>query len=807
MTSYINKFLLTVGIFIIIFKSVEVSTLTYALLLIVAWGLIISNFWLYKNPTFFNSLITINLGIYVSFIIVYWINKKSILPVYQDKWLWIATLAIPVTLYFKYMFKFIKFNNSNDINERNEIFPKRKKDLENILYYLDVVDIVGINSKWGTGKTFIVENMKDILKKQYEIIEIDLLACNFNELQVILISALEDILYKNGIAPKYANKIKSNIANTSALSKFQDFSNLILNNSTGNSELFSEFKNELQKIDKKILLIFEDIDRISNKSVITEVFAIAEKLSHDNLKIVYQYDEEILKKLEYDNSFLEKYIPFKVNLTDIHVKEIIEFELQKDNYSNLTIEDFMFLWRQDNRFYLNLKEKIAYTFKIDYFPIRVIKHMLIELNMALKDNKEVYEMDNEFKEVIIGFYVLKHLYPNSYNRININEGLLDSLYFKINDTDNIYAIKNLISDFNADKLEQKFFDELLSTEENIDTYRILKLFNYKFINRNEDFNDYHYFKVESKNIYYNEKANRIIRNLMYRGTSILTDMEYAVKKFCEDVLEKSIDEQQFAYENYNKQLFYLDRIKDDQTTIYKIGLPFEPFIFKAFEVVNNNPDMQLRLIDFYFKYMNIKQLDLNVLKCLNHCPLDSTEEYFKILDYVNHLKIIQNFDGSEYLNFLKKYMQAISRLGISSDVFEYFDDFSKFYKIDDQKMLFLKFKNKFTDLNRKYNQKGLISFNTDLNTIVQFFDKLLEISDFKKPIEYGFTKDIGAELEVSREKFSSFDRFKELLVENNYSQEIYKQIDEAYKEGNLPFYQFTKLLSMEPSTKKLNPSR
>lgn len=811
MKSYVNKFIIAAGIFFMFFKSVDVSSFTYALIFTVAWGLIITNFWLYKNQTFYNSLISINLGIFVSYIVCKWINPKSKIEVYQDVWIWAVALAILLSFCYKCLLIFRKQRESEHLDEPI-IFPKRKKDLENILYYIDFVDIVGINSKWGTGKTFIVDNFKKQLRDQYEIIEIDLLACNFKEMQAILISALEDVLYKNGIVPKYANKIKSNLANTSALSKFQDLSNLFLNNSTRNSELFLEFKNELRKIDKKILLIFEDIDRISDKSVITDVFAIAEKLAHNNLKVVYQYDEEILINLEYDNKFLEKYIPFKVNLTDLHAKEIINFELENDENLKLTIEDCNFLWAQENRFkHRHFTENAEYTFKIDYFSIRVIKNMLIELNMALQDNKVLYEFEKEFKEVIIGYYVLKHLYPDCYNKININEGLLGSLKFNVNETgeNEKKSIKDFIHDCNSNKLKKAGFKKIINTNENIDIYRILKLFNYKFVERepSDYMDDHQYFKLLSEANYYNEKTDRIIRNLMHRGTSVLTDMEYAVKKLVEEVLEKDIKnsvEQKVAFESFINQLNYLDPIKDDQTTISKIGVPITPFIFKAFEIVNKDTKMQLKLIDFYFNCLEVEELNMDVLKCLNYCPLDTKTEYLKIVDYVNNLKVVDNFENSqEFLTFLKKYMQAFSQLSIKNNIIEYFDDYSKFQNIDDQKELFKKFKDEFEGFKKMYKQKGLESYNKDLDTIIRFFEKLSEIVHHEKIKKTSYSySNMGGQLTVSRDNLIVFDKFHKKLNENDNSEETYKEIDEAYKNGELTFYHLTILLSIEPNTEE-----
>lgn len=236
---------------------------------------------------------------------------------------------------------FDAFNNKKDIVKSPKILAKRESDLNQLEYYINSFQIVGLNGDWGTGKTFLVNQLKKRLSKSYEFIEIDLLTCNLNEMQLTLINSFEELLYSRRILPKYANKLKRDISSASFLSKIQSLVNLAFTSSDSKAETLKGFMEETQRLDKKVLIIYEDIDRIENKEVIREIFAISEKIASENIRIIYQYSEELLIKQGFEHNYLEKYIPFKMNLTYLHFIEIIDFEL-KDKYRDILSVDEVF---------------------------------------------------------------------------------------------------------------------------------------------------------------------------------------------------------------------------------------------------------------------------------------------------------------------------------------------------------------------------------------------------------------------------------------------------------------------------------
>ncbi len=94
----------------------------------------------------------------------------------------------------------------------------------------------------------MINELKKKIKDDYEIVEIDVLSCNLNELQLILIKEIEKIMYKNRIISKYSNKLKKFLADEKFMQKLW---NLIFPENYSYSETIKGFKDELGKIDKK----------------------------------------------------------------------------------------------------------------------------------------------------------------------------------------------------------------------------------------------------------------------------------------------------------------------------------------------------------------------------------------------------------------------------------------------------------------------------------------------------------------------------------------------------------------------------
>ena len=339
--TYINTFLISILsslVFFFTFKDL-IDVDKYCIFTVIIWGIICFNFNPSMNNYTFTILSIINTGISISFLTIQVFYSK--VNGINEHIHFLNTCIIGFNVFLLGRSIVLKDSNEKKVVSE-ELMNKRKADLDRIKTYLNVMNIISINGEWGQGKSFLVDKLKEEVKEEYEIVEIDILSCNLDELPLIIIREIEKILYRNRILSLYSRQLRRFLKDESIFKKF--FGLGLIKNPTY-LEIINGFKEDLSKMQKKILIIYEDLDRISDQKVIKNIFAFSEKLSDKKVKIIYEYDENNLREIGFDNKYIEKYMPYKVTLTKMNFFEILEFKLKNMKFDNeiLNIDDFEFL--------------------------------------------------------------------------------------------------------------------------------------------------------------------------------------------------------------------------------------------------------------------------------------------------------------------------------------------------------------------------------------------------------------------------------------------------------------------------------
>lgn len=234
----------------------------------------------------------------------------------------------------------------NNNNRNYKIFRERKEDLKRIKEYLNKFNIIGIKGEWGSGKTYLMEYLQDEREMQdkYEFVNIYLMSCNLDNLPQILINELDKVLVKYGIYSRYSSSLRKILASNNFINSI--FSSIFLDSNSFTASI-NGFKNEIKKLNKTIVIVFEDLDRINDANVIKKIFSISENLIGENIKVVYQYDQRNLENIDecFNRNYLDKYIPYTINLTEISFYDIIDKVLKEyqNEYNYLKDNDFNFL--------------------------------------------------------------------------------------------------------------------------------------------------------------------------------------------------------------------------------------------------------------------------------------------------------------------------------------------------------------------------------------------------------------------------------------------------------------------------------
>lgn len=673
------------------------------------------------------------------------------------------------------------------------LYPQREQDLERIKNYLNEFNVIGINGVWGSGKSIIVEHLKsdaDIVCK-FEFITIDLLSCNLDEAQAVILNELQKILNRNRVFSKHANQLKKILSGINFLEKFQGIFN-------ADTALYKDtllgLKNDICLFNKKIVIVYEDIDRISREDVIKKIFSISEQLSSDNIKVIYQYDQTNLEQIGFDSRFTEKYIPFVVNLTDISLSESFRFCLDdlKIDERVLSLEDFKHLFFPVHlNYHIQTKIKANHPFSLSSYNMGLRKpnHYIYELYNFLNDN-ESFQKDGK-KKITITFFFIKHFLYDIYYQIEVGKSLLDTFQFVNGENSN--SIKKIISD---EKTTSESFGELLKHQSNRDKLVVLHWLEFNFdvnsVERSyEGFLNESQQNIDKRNK--NERIDRTIWKLLANGKSGYTNYENAAKLLIKNVLNRPLENQQESFAKFRNDMY---KNEGDNRTIFRIGLNSFISIFQAFCVTSVIATDWKKLIDFYFSNEKITQIDADLISVLNYCDIKDEAIYIWVLEKFNNLTIVGNLNSfAPYTSFIVKYSENLSRIGyINTSALDMI--FDKGNIGDDVDIVCDVFRNLENDLQSLCNRIPLEEAKIKLNTVINFIKKNKELIKAKNRLDF-IEPQITTSISSSFVNQDEYDKLNNLNCTHN---EFETAVKTSYLNGRISIHEIS-MLYKDPKRK------
>ena len=715
---------------LIFFYSFPISFKFYFSILLGVWFFLVLQYPIYKNENWYIQFIFFSIINSISLYLVRYLQKKFFL---------ILSIKILIVYYFILfciiLFKSVYYTSNINLENTEDLFVERKYDLERLLNYLNNFSIIGINGEWGSGKSFLIDHLKNFI-----LIKIDLLSCNIDEIQTVILNELDKLLKNQGIFSPFSPKLKK-ILQQGKL--FENISQLFVKNDISYSEAITGLHNNLKSINKPIVIVYEDLDRVENTTVIKQILGISEKIAGDNIKILYQFSETNLLDKGIERTYLEKYIPFIFNLTDIPFESTLSYVLKQEIYKDSLFdeEDFKFLYLpvhlpHFNNFNNLNRPLTSIKFELKNATIRKTQLFLNELNQVINE-KEIYKKN---KRVVILFFLLKHFYYEAYKKISSGESLLDTFTFLYQDKND--TVLNWIAYCHNEGIN---ILDLITTEDNKLSAFIISIFEYNcdIETIGDDFEDFineSRNNIKNKNL--NEEKDRIIWSLIANGKSEYTDCEKFINRFYTEVIDTPKTE---WIKNFNKlwgDLYnrkYKDMEKRDNYSIFRLGISSMVSLFQANYVIGRTGSQWIKLIDFYFLYnKNLDMITPELIECLYYCELSDRNSYLYIINKFNNLKITKNLNlHKSYKKFLLEYLSMFSTLGFC-DTYDTWDlrEQSKEY-IDVktiEKNVFLPLKKKLENL---FSNVQIKIVQKDIEILIKFLDKNIELvntpNEFNKP--------------------------------------------------------------------------
>jgi hypothetical protein len=350
------------------------------------------------------------------------------------------------------LFLFVKEKNLDKSNGENSFFDDEPigGNKEDVLGYTTYADLlaskikdshfnksfaIGINGKWGLGKTSFI----DILKRKMDrdkIIEINFNPWNSNSPKAIIQDFFETIQehirpYHSSLSRlliSYSNKLVS--LNDNTVTQSIQTSVTALTGYESLSSLFTDINNDLKEINRKILIYIDDLDRLDKDEIIEVIRLIRNTANFHNTFFIVAYDRNYVvnalkNHTQYkQEQFLEKIFQIEIMLPHFK-KDIFRRTLAK---------------KLKEKFPLDLHqtiddEIIGSTFSIPTYLDEWLENMRdvtrLANSLVLNLNKLIGEVDfNDF----LRLELLRIKYPSVYallfNKTNIFLTFISNSYNK-----------------------------------------------------------------------------------------------------------------------------------------------------------------------------------------------------------------------------------------------------------------------------------------------------------------------------------------------------------------------------------------
>lgn len=316
------------------------------------------------------------------------------------------------------------FNNETCFKKNIHIIKNRIKQASN---HKEVIAITGI---WGIGKTTFINTILDKINTEYEkdnknveyliLNDDDIKIWDYSSNEKLCIAFLEKIfeVIKLKINPLtlrlFISEILSNYMSSSTIS------NKIANLFYPDDSLVKTLNNYLDKENKRIIIVFDNLDRVKFDKVefvlrivsdlidikrITYILCYEKTIMQNNINNYYfQFDLKENVNEEIVKSFLDKFITEKFDFSEMHKSHTVEiFNIAMKRYTCLeqkctsisngmkctSIRDIMKIFRELNNHFLIVNNCYNYKIRFDTMLCYIFSKTL-----KLEYNKHIQISDN-----------------------------------------------------------------------------------------------------------------------------------------------------------------------------------------------------------------------------------------------------------------------------------------------------------------------------------------------------------------------------------------------------------------------------
>ena len=307
-----------------------------------------------------------------------------------------------------------------DLLNRNKIIG----DLFNSIKYCKNKEkfIISLTGKWGSGKTTILNIVKEQLNSEDFIIIDDFETWKYNNEKSLLYGMFDEIIKKIGInfsTLEIKRFVNSCIAIVSAKTDI-NIGLFLLDDAIINKIklMIGEY---LEKNNKRVIFIIDNLERTNENNILVILKTISTILNIDRFIYILSYDEDEMKdifdnKLHINYDYMDKVVQLPLSVPNISREDInnvcticmnnllmhyginredIEKYIPAIKLFNKNIKDLRSFKRKVNSICNSCFFGDNYLNKLDYFLIELIRQDNIELYNDIRKNYEYYVSEDQ----------------------------------------------------------------------------------------------------------------------------------------------------------------------------------------------------------------------------------------------------------------------------------------------------------------------------------------------------------------------------------------------------------------------------
>ncbi|WP_176157466.1 KAP family NTPase [Burkholderia multivorans] len=293
--------------------------------------------------------------------------------------------------------------------------------------------VFGIDGPWGAGKTSFV----NLAARHWELPEARVIVCRFEPLRYAsepdltdrLIRDLSAAIRRKVFAPEFRPAVSryARLIRGKADFSFLGFKLSVEPSQETVEDLLDDIDEVLRRVDRRVIVIIDDLDRLDLKTANSLLFATRRTFSLSQATYVLCYDTEVLASGGEEGmrirEFLEKFVTVKLNLfvDSSNLRDFLRIDWQKADALGSIPADTMFkLATVLSELADILDGELAAEYRTILGDLRKVKRFVNSMLMMQMEKIELDRTDFNRRDLI--HLMLLHLnYPGLFRRIYAEE--------------------------------------------------------------------------------------------------------------------------------------------------------------------------------------------------------------------------------------------------------------------------------------------------------------------------------------------------------------------------------------------------